>query len=383
MATDSQLPENESGRRATAIWLAYVWSFVGWLLVRCMDAANWVAQAFDPRTYLLHLRVRAISDGLSAKSSGRFAVLLIYCDGSLPAFTRTFIQAIERSSFNLIAVSNGDLDAASRAYLLEHSRLLIDRNNIGRDFGGYKDAIAILMQRFPHVSRLVLANDSVFYLPQGLNKLVAELDGDQEFIGVSEIFEHHYHVASFLISFGPAVLASLAFRRFWTRYRPFNSRRWAILQGEGVLTATLIAAGFQPHVLYRTGDLRRQLERCLPEHIIRDVQALPAKARSKIAQRRCEVAKADPARLTGEIIDVIQARNQMHYGGFLFRRHLGLPLVKRDLVYRGVYSLPDALANLGDLDPAWLDAVSADFRSRPSPASFGPLRRLLYRHGAI
>jgi hypothetical protein len=155
------------------------------------------------------------------------------------------------------------------------------------------------------------------------------------------------------------------------------------LQGEGALTATLIAAGFQPHVLYRTGDLRRQLERCLPNQIAQDIQALPAKARSKITQRRCAAAKTDPARLAAEIVDVIHARNQMHYGGFLFRRHLGLPLVKRDLVYRNVYSLPDALANLSDLEPEWLEAVADDFRNRPSPASFGPLRRLLYRYGAF
>jgi hypothetical protein len=227
----------------------------------------------------------------------------------------------------------------------------------------------------------------VFYLPQGLDKLLADLAGDHEFIGVSEIFEHHYHVASFLTSFGPAVLQSPAFRRFWARYRPLSSRRWAILRGEGALTATLTAAGFQPHVLYRTDDLLARLQHCPAERIIGEIEALPAKARSNISEKwdACRDAgvELDSGRLARDITDSIHVRNQMHYGGFLFRRHLGLPLIKRDLVYRNIYSLPEALANLGDLDPRWYEAVAADFRTRPSPANYGLLSRLLYRHGAI
>jgi hypothetical protein len=89
------------------------------------------------------------------------------------------------------------------------------------------------------------------------------------------------------------------------------------------------------------------------------------------------------ARLAEDIAEAIEAQNQMHYGGFLYRRHLGLPVVKRDLVYRGVYPLQDALANLSDLDPPMLNAIAADFQARQNPADFSLVRRMLYSHGAI
>jgi hypothetical protein len=164
-------------------------------------------------------------------------------------------------------------------------------------------------------------------------------------------------------------------------------RRWAILRGEGALTATLTAAGFRPHVLYQTEALRRSLERYSSERIAAEVEALPAKARITISRswraRSAAGVSPDAARLAGDIADAIHARNQMHYGGFLYRRHLGLPLIKRDIVHRGVYSLPEALANLSDLEPQWLEAIAADLRGRRPPASYGPLRRMLHRHGAI
>ena len=282
MTCQAEQAESE-GAVATAVWVLYwLWSKIGWVIARVLEALARLSQWFDLRVHHEGLRIRAITEGQTAKPDGHFAILLVYCEGPLPAFTRSFVEAVERSSFDLIAVCNSDIDDSVRSYLLAHSRLLIERHNVGRDFGGYKDAIAVVGRRFPQARRLLLANDSVFYLPQGLDKLLADLAGDHEFIGVSEIFEHHYHVASFLASFGPAVLASPAFRNFWDGYRPYSLRRWAILRGEGALTATLTAAGFRPHVLYQTEALRRSLERYPSERIAAEVEALPAKARIRI-----------------------------------------------------------------------------------------------------
>jgi hypothetical protein len=218
--------------------------------------------------------------------------------------------------------------------------------------------------------------------------LLEQLAGDGEFIGVSEIFEHHYHVASFLVSFGKAVLDSSAFRDFWRRYRPISTRRWAILRGEGALTRRLVAAGFRPHVLYQTEELGRQLQRCSAEQLLAEAHFLPGRYRGALLAKLSGVAadRSIPTGVAGTaqaIVDVIRQRNQMHCGGFLFRRHLGLPVVKRDIVYRGVYSLEEALANLHDLDAPLLEAVKADFGKRANPAGYGSLRWVFYRHGAI
>jgi hypothetical protein len=364
--------------------LKWAESMAGLAFVRTISALRIALQWCDPRIHAESLRIHAIADGQFDRNSRKVALLLLYSPGPVPAFTRSFIEALNRSTFDLVVVSNHPLDTAAKAYVLSRCRLLIERANVGRDFGGYKDGIAIIQRRYPQAERLLIANDSVFYLPGGLDGLIDELVGEHEFIGVSEIFEHHYHVASFLASFGPAVLRSDAFRGFWARYRPIGTRRWAILHGEGALTRTLVGAGFQPHVLYQTGALRSRLQGLPVERILTEAKVLPSRARRKLLEKWQGAGnRQDARRLADDIADAIGARNQMHYGGFLFRRHLGLPIVKRDLVYREIYSLQDALANLDDLDAPFRDAIAADFRARLTPQDLDPLRRMFYRHGAI
>lgn len=373
----------------TLVWLLYcAASYLAGAFVRAIDNTRAAVLWLDPRIHFASLRIRSVTDGGKVKNTNKCAILVIYSNGSLPIFIRSVIGAFERSEFDLVVVSNGLLDADVKADLIGRCCLLIERANVGRDFGGYQDGITIVQRKFPQLQKLLLANDSVIYLPHGLDDLIAELAGEGEITGVSEIFEHHYHVASFLVSFGRAVLDSAAFRDFWIRYRPVGTRRWAILRGEGALTARLVAAGFRTRVLYQTDMLRRRLERLPADRLLDEARSLPARAYRELKQMWSGVegvgsAAAGTAGIAADIAGAIHARNQMHYGGFLFRRHLGLPVIKRDLVYRGIYSLPDVLDNITDIEAPLRDAIAIDFQARPKPANYGLLRRLFHRHGAI
>ena len=369
------------------------------LLVLTVEAAQRAIRRLDPRLYVESWRVRNISAGQQVKDSGRVVILVLYTSGALPGFTRTFIEAVNASPFDLVIVSNGPLAPALAAELLPRCRMLIERANIGRDFGGYKDGISIVLRRFQNVSRIVIANDSVFYLADGLPRLIAALDGQDEFIGVSEVFDHHYHVASFLLSFGPDVLRSAAFRRFWTRYRPIGTRRWAIFRGEGALTASLLRAGFRPRVLFRAEDIRPILQNGTASDRAEALSLLSVQAR-KFATRRLqslvdagqiEDRRMDDSHVkkpasndatTDAIIAAIMAHNQMHAAGFLFYNYLGLPLIKRDLLFREVQPLDAITRILNDLNPAVRDEILDDLRRRGHAKDLGVFRRILYRHSA-
>src|SRR6185437_8365170 len=244
------------------------------------------------------------------------------------------------------------LPAAEKEDLRRACCLMIERENVGSDFGGYKDAISIVSKRFGSIERLVIANDSVFYFREGLDKLIADLDGPQDFIGVSEVFDHHYHVASFLISFGPAVLRSEAFRNFWARFKPLGTRRWNIFRGEGALTAQLIEAGFKPHILFRAEPLRPHVRARNRAELDAALAMLPTRHRDKVIKRmrrtftpqqltamRSGDGQFDAAlsdRIADEIVGQIMQRNQMHAAGFLFRKNFNLPAIKRDIFYREI-----------------------------------------------
>ena len=374
--------------RITGGWVGYQLEHA---LVLALEVLSRLVNRLDPRVYFESMRVRRVSEGGAAKPGGKFFLLLLYCPDALPAFTRNIIDAVARSPFSLVIVSNGALDPIVAEELRGKSRLLIERTNVGRDFGGYKDGVNIVLRRFD-VDRLVIANDSVFYLAEGLDKLLADLDQPHDFVGISEVYDHHYHVASFLMSFGRRVVGSEAFRRFWRRYKPLGSRRWAIFRGEGELTAALLRAGFKPRVLYRAAHLNEALSRgadvvpLLPLDL-RAWLAGDAEPRSTpffhkmvVGLKRLRGAYRPPTTMQEIVIDEVMGRNQMHAAGLMFQKFLGLPIIKRDLYFRGVYSLDDLAAAVADQPPALRDEIMSDLRSRGNAQQLGPFDRLLHRH---
>lgn len=338
----------------------------------------------DPRLYAQNRRIRAVTEGLALKPSDKFAVFVVYSRSALPDFTTTFIKALNRHSYNVIIVSNAALGATTKSALLDQCCLLVERINFGRDFGGYKDGIDIAFRRFSGMQRLIIGNDSLYYLESGLDDLIAGLDGPQDFIGVSEVFEHHYHVASFLLSFGPRVLADPVFRRFWADYRPIPTRMWAILEGEGELTRHLVEAGHRPHVLFRAQSLLPKLLALSASERRQALALFPARIRKAVAPlMEAPTAPADGPAFADAVVDEIMKRNQMHAAGFAFMKFLGLPLFKRDIVYRELFPLEEASRIMTEFVGPMREEIVADLARRTPPGRFDLLRRLLYQQGYI
>jgi hypothetical protein len=344
-----------------------------------LEGVQRILRLLDPRLYIERLRVRKITEGHSRKATDKFAILVVYAKSSLPSFTTNFIAAIKASPFNLVIVSNQQLEPPFAEELRQNCRLLVERKNIGRDFGGYKDGISVVCNRFPNVDRLVIANDSVIYLNAGLAKLISDLDGDDNFIGVSEVFDHHYHVAAFLMSFGAGVIRSAAFRRFWRRYRPIGTRRWAIFRGEGALTAALLRAGFQPRILFKAEHLHPYLRIGTSREAGEIIAMMPIERRRRLTRRLGDLrgeAFADG------VVHAIMIANQMHTGGLLFKKFLGLPIVKRDIVYREINAVDELPIIFDDVASPLKEEAMADLARRGTAASFGIFKKMLYRHSA-
>jgi hypothetical protein len=376
--------------RAAAGWCASKLEYAGILVVEGMLR---FVHRLDPRLYSRRARLKAVRQGDAVKPSGAFLIFVFYATGPLPGFTRTFIDAVARSPFNLILVANAPVEHSLAAELLSRCCLLIERANIGRDFGAYKDGIGVLMERFPDAQRLVIANDSVFYLRDGLDSLLRALNGSEDFIGVSEIYDHHYHVASFLQSFSRRVLTSVAFRRFWESYRPIGTRRWAILEGEGALTSALLKAGFRPHVLFRVSMLRSRLRAAgdlgalkplLPPAICDAVAGTAEPDLPELIRRRfARAATQTPRAVADAVPDRVMATNQLHGAGFLFWRFMGLPLVKRDICYRRIHPLPQVASILTPVEAAARDEILVDLERRGDGGQIPIVLRPLYHHGII
>ena len=105
------------------------------------------------------------------------------------------------------------------------------------------------------IRKLILANDSIYVLP-GIEKTISDIQSSgEQYQGLTEVYEYHYHVGSHFLAFGESVLQSDWFRRFWRGYKPLSTRKHSIWKGEVGLTETLIQrAGFVPRILFDAND---------------------------------------------------------------------------------------------------------------------------------
>jgi hypothetical protein len=398
------------------------------LIVYPIETVSRLIRRLDPRVYSRALRIVQVTQGYQPKKNDAFFILVLYSKGPTAQFLTNIIDAIANSPHNLVVVSNLPLPPLLKAQLTEKCLVLIERKNIGRDFGAYQDGIQHVREHFTKIDRIVLINDSLFFFRRSLDKLVADLTAPYDFIGVTETHELHYHAQSFALSFGSAVINNPNFIKFWSTFRPLGTRHWTIHRGEVRLTRQMTKAGFRPHILFPAAHLLDPLQRRPVRDAVESVRLLPRSARKKlygsflssIGEKTSDAAVNtleavaygvrrtsmgghvdgeskmlqinNQAASMGEwslgilpehIVSEISRRNQMHYGAFLFMKHLGMPILKRDIFFRGLYSLEEVHQILTEFGEPLRDEILADLRRTGSGETLGGLRGVLYRHGVL
>jgi hypothetical protein len=408
-----------------ALW----WKLENLVVIQPIEFVARAWYALDPRVYFQSLRIRGTADGNVPRRDGAYFIFVLYAKTSLPDFTKTVLDAIARSPHNLIVVSNAALSPLLKAQLQDRCYKIIERKNLGRDFGAYKDGVNYVLEHHPDAGRIVLMNDSVFFFQRTIDKLINDLTAPHDFIGLTETHQYHYHVQSFMLSFGRDALRSKAFNRFWKRYRPISTRRFAIHRGELRLTRVMTKAGFRPHILYQPAHLVPHLQRKPVRESIELIQLMPSHARDSLYSHFLTVLGekhipssyaaleavsqgirplqsgplrgADGGQLVrinnqaagmeqwsfgifpNLIVSSISRNNQMHHGGLLFIKYLGMPLLKRDIFYRELFTLEEIFHFLTDIGEPLRDEALADLRRSGSGANLKGLSRLMYRHGSL
>ena len=279
--------------------------------------------------------------------------------------------------------------------------LYIERFNYGRDFGSYKTGVLRIQKQIglSNIPRMLLLNDSVFYLeketPAFLEKL---LSSNIDVLGATENFEIRRHLGSFAISIGNSVLRNPKFLTFWQKYRLSDLRTRVIRKGEMNLTKVLekcatsdnqfdaiytvksvshflqsdlknidtaLALTTHSRNHWRKLTMRQVLEAWRQRNLYTvtnlnsrtqintDSSLDTVSAPTTLVAAQKELSRLYPSvdkkavaaeirELTiGALLLTCVSGSQVHQNGLLFQ-HLGSPLVKLDVIYRGTWSYEDA-----------------------------------------
>jgi lipopolysaccharide biosynthesis protein len=195
---------------------------------------------------------------------GEIAIYLVYAPNGLQkSHHDTFVQ-LAIDNITPIVVSNLPLSTCDLDLLLEKSALVIERPNVGYDFGGYRDALLHLAPDLSKLDRLYILNDSVWMIggSQSWFEQVRLLDCD--FVGATmhyginrvdprefrnlhwEFTSKHanFHYASYALAINKNILCDKRFINFWSTFRISNDKKRTVKRGEIGLSKWVIKNGF-------------------------------------------------------------------------------------------------------------------------------------------
>jgi hypothetical protein len=266
----------------------------------------------------------------------------------------TYMRAFRDQGRDVVFVSNAErLKPAMIPLLQELCVGILVRKNIGYDFGAWRDAVDELALPRANTQEVILANDSVFGPLMPLGDILRRLDYTRTDIwGLTESWQHRYHLQSFFLAFGPTALRAEIWRKFWDRVRPVPVKSYIVHEFEIGVTQAMVKGGLRCASLWRYDELLRRAYREGLETLI--------------ANEETDIGKMDPIHITRKlqtmrIRDGVARRVALNPTSDLWRQLLldGFPFIKRELLRDN----PTRVEDVGD----WVQVVRDELAADPDP----------------
>lgn len=181
------------------------------------------------------------------------AVYLIFPAKGLLASHLDMLRQLNDHGISPILVSNLPLCQKDLATLQPLCTRIIERPNIGYDFGGYRDGILNLAPVLPDLDRLYLLNDSCWMIDRTRSWFDEVRDADVDLCGASahlglrphevrkivwsDKTEHpRFHYTAYALALGKNILRDAAFLGFWRKFHMSNDKSINVRRGEIGLT---------------------------------------------------------------------------------------------------------------------------------------------------
>ena len=203
--------------------------------------------------------LQTLTDG-ALPLQGKVAILLIYQPAGILASTLHTCRVLNAAGYSPLVVSNARLDASAVDALAAVTWRILQRPNIGYDFGGYRDAVLHLQDVAIDPDRLIVMNDSIWFPLEESETLLQRLEASALDV-VGTIVHHNFRktllrrkatcvIESYMFLFNRKALTSKAFRTFWKTYRLSSNKYNAVHRGERRVAEVMRAGGLSADGLF-------------------------------------------------------------------------------------------------------------------------------------
>ena len=272
--------------------------------------------------------VRERWDGHRPLAGARRVVVFVHYDrqGVVHDFVQHYLRQLHDIGFAIVFVSNAPRLVQVEA-LREICALVIRRENVGYDFGAYKEGIAAVPD-LGALEMLLLANDSVYGPLYHLGGLLDRMGPEEADVwGASDSWERSFHLQSYFLLFHKAALTAPAFAAFWRQLRYVQSKMWIVRKYEIGLTRALRRSGLH----CRAAFPYRQAAAALIEAVVEGNvtgDALQDPVRKRFIQQ------------VFHTINTGVPLNGTHFFWDYLIAHMEFPFIKRDLLQKNPAHIP-------------------------------------------
>ena len=240
--------------------------------------------------------------------------LIFPTKGVLPSHVRA-LRTLVDAGITPVAVSNLPLSDNDRELLYPLTMQVIERPNVGYDFGGYRDGVLELAERLPALNRLWLMNDSTWLIPQPTNWFEDARKLNVDFVGATSNFamprvdperfrdiswtfsntHRNFHYASYALGIGSRILSDDDFLDFWKKLEIRNDKSRTVRRGEIGLTQFVLKKGFRHAATHEVDKLHTELAELDDLEIDQITQDLVIPPSTRLEEQRRSVLNSDPS----------------------------------------------------------------------------------------
>ncbi len=196
------------------------------------------------------------------------AIFLLYQPKGCPESLFTSLRCLVDEGFSTLVVSNLPLSNRDLERLGPLAWKIVERPNLGYDFGGYRDGVWLLDRMGVAPQSLLFVNDTIWFPVSPRSDMFARLRAlDAPYLGLTDAYNFDFggknnaarpgriHVTSFFFWVRQPMLASEAFRRWWPEYILQSRKRSVVRHGEVGFFRAMHEAGFAYDALVKKDDL--------------------------------------------------------------------------------------------------------------------------------
>lgn len=292
------------------------------------------------------------------------------------------LKDLRSRGMSILLVSNAQLTPDFESWLLNRVDGLIVRDNVGRDIAAYRDGVLHLVNThcLPNIDQLLFINDTILFPVIDSDYFWRRfLAIDSDVVGAFESFSPRHHVQSFFFMVRKNVLQKKYFLDFWKKYRSWNSRKHAVQSGEIGFSQYLKSHGASISAVVNAETCVEALNAPVANHksLFSTIQTITYGHQQRMLIGKRVINPEYRALSFG-----LEKINPSHALCEFALTELQVPILKKDLVYRGTLSLVDIVRISEKVDlQIPLSELQATYRVKGLPAEISRWKKSLLRIG--